>query len=202
MNRLYHIIIKRFNILFTSPKRLYTSSHLDEQFNRTKQYHMHRTNIAQSLARISNRQIITDQPARPVYDKRSDKLNERVPLSLKMVYTICLWQPYFWLKDTYTTLIRNNEQLNLLNDDHLYSAAAKADILLFSSGGNYSVNGILEQIDLSNKYVVIISTYSEQEIRSHIKYRIDYYQNAYLVDSQLAFDQFIANILERATKQD
>lgn len=189
-------------MLFISPKKLYTSGHLDQQFNRNKQYHMHRTNIAQSLARFSNRQIIIDQPACPIYNKGCDNLNERVPLSLKMVYTICLWQPYFWLKDTYTTLIRNNEQLNLLNDDHLYSAAAKADILLFSSGGNYSVNGILEQIDLSNKYVVIISTYSEQEIRSHIKYRIDYYQNAYLVDSQLAFDQFIANILERATKQD
>ncbi|MNT78087.1 hypothetical protein D3C72_2172870 [compost metagenome] len=99
-------------------------------------------------------------------------------------------------------MIQGNDQLSLLNGANLYTAAAQADILFFSSGGNFSVNDILEQIDLSDKYVIIISTYSEQEIRTNIKHRIDHYQNAYLVDSQAEFDQFIANILAKATQQD
>jgi len=187
---------------FVCPQQLDVCGLVGEQFRMTTQYHMHRTNIARSLARLSSRPITADQTAYPIQNNRCDSPNDRVPLPLKTVYTICLWQPYFWLKDTYTTLIENNEQLNLLNDVHLYSAAAEADILLFSSGCNYSVNGILEQINLRNKYVIIISTYSEHKIRTHIQHRIDHYQNAYLVDSQEEFDQFIADILNLATKQD
>lgn len=203
MKRLYNKISTQFNMLFIWPQKLYTYNTIDQRFDMATQYNMHRANIAKSLTRLSSRSITVDKILSPsVCNKQSDNSNERIPLPFKTCYTVCLWQPYFWLTDTYSALIRGNDQLSLLNDDNLYTAAAQADILFFSSGGNFSVNDILEQIDLSNKYVIIISTYSEQEIHTNIKHRIDHYQNAYLIDSQTEFDRLIANILAKATKQD
>ncbi|ULT26270.1 MULTISPECIES: hypothetical protein [Sphingobacterium] len=196
-------IRSRFNMLFIWPQKLYTYSSIGQGFDTATQYNIHCANIARSLTRLSSRPITVDKFLSPAaYSKQCNNSNERVPLPFKTCYTVCLWQPYFWLTDTYSALIQGNDQLNLLNDANLHTAAAQADILFFSSGGNFSVNDILEQIDLSDKYVIIISTYSEQEIRTNIKHRIDHYQNAYLVDSQAEFDQFIANVLVKATKQD
>ena len=190
-------------MLFIWPQKLYSYNTIDQRFDMATQYNMHRANIAKSLTRLSSRSITVDKILSPsVCNKQCDNSNERIPLPFKTCYTVCLWQPYFWLTDTYSALIQANDQLSLLNDDNLYTAAVQADILFFNSGGNFSVNDILEQVDLSNKYVIIISTYSEQEIHTNIKHRIDHYQNAYLIDSQAEFDRLIANMLVKATKQD
>ncbi len=190
-------------MLFTGQDTRYIYDAVSVHFDSTKQYHTHRINIARSLTRLSSKSFVVDPPlSLSNHNRQYINSNGRIPLPLKASYTVCLWQPYFWLTDTYSALIKDNKQLSLLTNDKLYEAAAQADILLFSSGGNFSVNDILEQIDLSNKYVIIISTYCEQEIRAHVQYRIDHYQNAYLIASQSEFDQFISTMLDKATKAD
>ncbi|MDF2515994.1 MAG: hypothetical protein K0R59_1290 [Sphingobacterium sp.] len=203
MKRLYDKIRTRFNTLFIWPPKLYAHNTIDQHFNTALQYNTHRANIARSLTRLSDRPLTAAKVLYPpVQDKQSTTANERIPLNFKKSYSVCLWQPYFWLTDTYSALIQGNDQLTLLNDTNLFKAAAQADILFFGSGNNFSVNNMLEQIDLHNKYVIVISTHSEQDIRMNIKYRIDHCQHAYLVDSQAEFDQLITHILTKAIQQD
>ncbi|WP_343558636.1 hypothetical protein [Sphingobacterium sp.] len=203
MKRLYDKIRTRFNTLFIWPRKLYAHNAIDQHFNMIPQYNTHRANIARSLTRLSDRPLTVSQALYPpVQDRQSTSSTERVPLNYKTCYSVCLWQPYFWLTDTYSALIQGNDQLILLNDTNLFKAAAQADILFLGSGKNFSVNNMLERIDLHNKYVIVISTHSEQDIRMNIKYRIDHYQHAYLIDSQAEFDRLITHILAKATQQD
>lgn len=203
MKRLYDKIRTRFNTLFIWPRKLYTHNTIDQHFNMALHYNTHRANIARSLTRLSDRPLTVGKALYPpVQNEQSTSLNERIPLNFKKSYSVCLWQPYFWLTDIYSALIQGNDRLTLLNDTNLFKAAAQADILFFGSGKNFSVNNMLEQIDLHNKYVIVISTHSEQDIRMNIKYRIDHYQQAYLVDSQAEFDRLITHILAKATQQD
>ena len=155
-------------------------------------------NIADTLTRWSSPNTKREAVAQPVISLGPVTTNGRIPLISKSHYSICIWHPYVWLTEMYSIWIRNNPRLQLVSHEDVCTAARCSEILLFSCGSNYAVNSLLEQIDISNKFVIIVSTNSEKNIRLHIRSRIDHYQNAYLIGSQHQFDLFITQILSQA----
>ncbi len=163
-----------------------------------RQYDPCLKNIADTLTRWSSANAKREAEAQPVINLQPITANGRIPLISKSHYSICIWHPYVWLTETYSIWVQNNPRLLLVSHEDVCTAARCSEILLFSCGSNYAVNSLLEKIDISNKFVIIVSTTSEKDIRLHIRSRIDHYQNAYLIGSQHQFDLFITQILSQA----
>ncbi|TJZ63292.1 hypothetical protein FAZ15_03145 [Sphingobacterium olei] len=141
-----------------------------------------------------------------IYSKGSNNKPEkvtRIALQKKETYPVCLWQLYFWDTDLFTELIEKNSRLELIKKDSLKETASNAEILLLSSGGDdFSVNNILADLDLSNKYVVILSNFDEKRVRERIKYRIDLCPSKFDIMNKKSFDKFIDYVIELATDDD
>ncbi|SKB64802.1 hypothetical protein SAMN05660841_01679 [Sphingobacterium nematocida] len=134
--------------------------------------------------------------------KNKPKLAERIPLSQKEIYKVCIWQLYGGDKH-FKALIEKSPKVVGVYKDTLEESAAEAEILLLTSGGdNFSVNNLLEVLDMSNKYVVIVSTFKEETLKNRIMYRVDHCINTYKIYTQEAFDKFIDTIIELAAKPD
>jgi len=91
--------------------------------------------------------------------------------------------------------------LTEITEETMELSAAKADILILSSGGDhFDVNDLLSKIDLTDKYVIICSIFSESKIREDVLYRVDKTINPYKIKRELANFDFIEEIIKEASK--
>lgn len=98
----------------------------------------------------------------------------RQPLPFKTSYSYVAWQMINLSKVDIVTTLAKHSRLIEIREETLELSAAKAEILILSSGGDYfEVNHLLSKIDLSHKYVIICSVFEEATIRDHILYRVD-----------------------------
>jgi len=98
----------------------------------------------------------------------------RQPLPIKTSYSYVAWQKINLSKVDIVTTLTKHPRLIEIREETLELSAAKAEILILSSGGDYfEVNHLLSKIDLINKYVIICSVFDEDEIRDHVLYRVD-----------------------------
>lgn len=124
----------------------------------------------------------------------------RKPLPIKEKYGYCLWQFFREDKKELIDMLSSNKRLVEIQEGTLELSAAKADILILSSGGDYfDVNHLLSEIDLTYKYVIICSAFSEKKIRKHVLYRVDKTINPYKITDKLANFDFIEEIIQEAT---
>jgi len=73
-------------------------------------------------------------------------------------------------------------------------------MILSSGGDHFDVNDLLSKIDLTDKYVIICSIFSESKIREHVLYRVDKTINPYKIKRELANFDFIEEIIKDASK--
>ncbi|QQT61225.1 hypothetical protein I6I97_18715 [Sphingobacterium multivorum] len=98
----------------------------------------------------------------------------RQPLPIKKSYSYVAWQMINLSKVNIVTTLTKHPRLIEIREETLELSAAKAEILILSSGGDYlEVNHLLSKIDLTHKYVIICSVFEEAFIRDHILYRVD-----------------------------
>lgn len=98
----------------------------------------------------------------------------RQPLPVKKSYSYMIWQIFNPTEVNIETTLPKHPRLVEIREETLELSAAKAEILILTSGGEYfKVNHLLSKIDLTNKYVIICSAFDEDDIRDHILYRID-----------------------------
>lgn len=98
----------------------------------------------------------------------------RQPLPVKQSYSYMIWQIFNPSKVDIATTLPKHPRLVEIREETLELSAAKAEILILSSGGDYfDVNHLLSKIDLTNKYVIICSSFDEYHIRDHVLYRVD-----------------------------
>lgn len=134
--------------------------------------------------------------------KNKPEFVKRIPLPKKDIYKVCVWQLYD-RNELFMKLIEKSPRVVGVYKSTLEESAAEAEILLLSSGGDhFSVNNLLDVLDLSNKYVVIVSTFGEAILRNNIMYRVDQCTKKHFVYSQESFDKFIDTVIELATKPD
>jgi len=98
----------------------------------------------------------------------------RQPLPIKKSYTYMIWQMYNPSEVNISATLPKHPRLVTICEETLELSAAKADILILSSGGKYfEVNHLLSKIDLTHKYVIICSVFDEDDIREYVLYRVD-----------------------------
>ncbi|TYR36139.1 hypothetical protein FXV77_09470 [Sphingobacterium phlebotomi] len=125
----------------------------------------------------------------------------RRPLPIKEKYSYFLWQTFCKGKKELIEVFSKDERLIEIKEEKMELSAAKADILILSSGGShFGVNHLLSKIDLTDKYTIICSIFSESEIREHVLYRVDKTINPYKIKRELANFDFIEEIIKEASK--
>lgn len=98
----------------------------------------------------------------------------RQPLPIKKSYSYMIWQIFNLSKVNIVATLPKHPRLIEIREETLELSAAKAEILILTSGGDYfEVNHLLSKIDLTNKYVIICSSFDEAKIRDHVLYRVD-----------------------------
>ena len=98
----------------------------------------------------------------------------RQPLPTKKSYSYMIWQIFHPSKVNIATTLPKHPRLVEIREETLELSAAKAEILILTSGGDYfEVNHLLSKIDLTHKYVIICSAFDEDDIRDHVLYRVD-----------------------------
>lgn len=98
----------------------------------------------------------------------------RQPLPVKQSYSYMIWQMFNPSEVNISATLPKHPRLVTICEETLELSAAKADILILSSGGKYfEVNHLLSKIDLTNKYVIICSAFDEDDIREYVLYRVD-----------------------------
>lgn len=98
----------------------------------------------------------------------------RQPLPIKKSYSYMIWLICNPSEVNIETTLPKHPRLVEIREETLELSAAKAEILILTSGGDYfDVNHLLSRIDLTNKYVIICSAFDEDEIRDHVLYRVD-----------------------------
>ncbi|MBD1426720.1 hypothetical protein [Sphingobacterium arenae] len=125
----------------------------------------------------------------------------RRPLPIKEKYSYFLWQTFCDDKKELIEVFSKDKRLTEITEETMELSAAKADILILSSGGDhFDVNDLLSKIDLTDKYVIICSIFSESKIREHVLYRVDKTINPYKIKRELAHFDFIEEIIKEASK--
>lgn len=85
-----------------------------------------------------------------------------------------IWQMYNPSEVNISATLPKHPPLVTICEETLELSAAKADILILSSGGKYfEVNHLLSKIDLTHKYIIICSVFDEDDIREYVLYRVD-----------------------------
>ncbi|MNG78957.1 hypothetical protein D3C87_832710 [compost metagenome] len=98
----------------------------------------------------------------------------RQPLPVKKSYSYMIWQMFNPSEVNISATLPKHPRLVTICEETLELSAAKADILILSSGGEYfEVNHLLSKIDLTHKYVIICSVFDEDDIREYVLYRVD-----------------------------
>lgn len=98
----------------------------------------------------------------------------RQSLPIKKSYSYMIWQIFNLSKVNIATTLPKHPRLVEIREETLELSAARAEILILTSGGDYfDVNHLLSKIDLTNKYVIICSAFDESKIRDHVLYRVD-----------------------------
>ena len=123
----------------------------------------------------------------------------RQPLPVKTSYSYVAWQMINLSKVDIVTTLTKHPRLIEISEETLELSAAKAEILILSSGGDYlEVNHLLSKIDLTHKYVIICSVFEEAFIRDHILYRVDRKITPNF-ESENEYLAFIDEIIQEAT---
>ncbi|MDR2271650.1 MAG: hypothetical protein LBF27_12160 [Sphingobacterium sp.] len=123
----------------------------------------------------------------------------RQPLAVKKQYSYVAWQINNLPKVNIVTTLTKHPRLIEIREETLELSAAKAEILILSSGGDYfEVNKLLSTIDLTHKYVIICSAFDEATIRDHILYRIDR-KITPVFENEKQYLAFIDEIIQEAT---
>lgn len=98
----------------------------------------------------------------------------RQPLPVKQSYSYMIWQIFHPSKVDISATLPKHPRLVTICEETLELSAAKAEILILSSGGDYfDVNHLLSKIDLTHKFVIICSAFDEDDIREYVLYRVD-----------------------------
>ena len=98
----------------------------------------------------------------------------RQSLPIKKTYSYMIWQIFNLSKVDIVATLPKHPRLVEIREETLELSAAKAEILILTSGGDYfKVNHLLSKIDLTNKYVIVCSSFDESKIRDHVLYRVD-----------------------------
>lgn len=123
----------------------------------------------------------------------------RQPLPIKKSYSYVVWQMINLSKVDIVTTLTKHPRLIEIREETLELSAAKAEILILSSGGDYlEVNHLLSKIDLTHKYVIICSVFEEAFIHDHILYRVDRKISPNF-ESENEYLAFIDEIIQEAT---
>lgn len=123
----------------------------------------------------------------------------RQPLPIKKSYSYVAWQMINLSKVDIVTTLTKHPRLIEIREETLELSAAKAEILILSSGGDYlEVNHLLSKIDLTHKYVIICSVFEEAFIHDHILYRVDRKISPNF-ESENEYLAFIDEIIQEAT---
>lgn len=123
----------------------------------------------------------------------------RQPLPIKKSYSYVAWQMINLSKVDIVTTLTKHPRLIEIREEMLELSAAKAEILILSSGGDYlEVNHLLSKIDLTHKYVIICSVFEEAFIHDHILYRVDRKISPNF-ESENEYLAFIDEIIQEAT---